>query len=223
MSQRENRDRRTLYCGNLHENVTEELLFELFLQVKEKRSSNERFLLNELFLQSGPLENVTIRREGRRSFAFITFKHEESVHYAEAIMENVFLYNRPLRLAARGSNKDLNNNANEPYTPEMYVNDNLFNRQSSWNSPQQSVPMPLFTSNPNESSTPFYQNDERSMNNNNNGAAAPVAGGSIRHDRRPKHQYHPYHRNDQDFHNGKQRNGNFNHQRRGGGNYNYYR
>jgi RNA recognition motif-containing protein len=33
MSHRENKDRRTLYCGNLHENVTEELLFELFLQV----------------------------------------------------------------------------------------------------------------------------------------------------------------------------------------------
>lgn len=33
MSHRENKDRRTLYCGNLHENVTEEMLFELFLQV----------------------------------------------------------------------------------------------------------------------------------------------------------------------------------------------
>jgi hypothetical protein len=34
MSHRENKDRRTLYCGNLHENVTEEMLFELFLQVE---------------------------------------------------------------------------------------------------------------------------------------------------------------------------------------------
>lgn len=34
MSNRESSDRRTLYCGNLHENVTEELLFELFLQVR---------------------------------------------------------------------------------------------------------------------------------------------------------------------------------------------
>jgi len=36
MSQRESKDRRTLYCGNLHENVTDEILFELFLQVKQK-------------------------------------------------------------------------------------------------------------------------------------------------------------------------------------------
>lgn len=34
MSHRENKDRRTLYCGNLHESVTEEILFELFLQVE---------------------------------------------------------------------------------------------------------------------------------------------------------------------------------------------
>lgn len=37
MSHRENKDRRTLYCGNLHENVTEEMLFELFLQVRKSR------------------------------------------------------------------------------------------------------------------------------------------------------------------------------------------
>lgn len=34
MSHRENKDRRTLYCGNLHEHVTEEMLYELFLQVE---------------------------------------------------------------------------------------------------------------------------------------------------------------------------------------------
>lgn len=39
MSNRGNRDRRTLYCGNLHENVTEELLFELFLQVRIEKFS----------------------------------------------------------------------------------------------------------------------------------------------------------------------------------------
>lgn len=162
---------------------------------------------------------MTIKRDGRRAFAFITFKHEESVPYAEAIMENVFLFNRPLRLAARGSYRDLNNNPHEPYTPEMYVNEPLFHRgASSWQPAPtpQTLPNPLFSSgNPptNETMNPSYSYDDR-----NNGPQ--------RYERRKAHSYHPYHRNDyQDYPNNKQRNGNYNHSRRGGGGggANYYR
>ncbi|CAF0734134.1 unnamed protein product [Rotaria sp. Silwood1] len=196
MAHRENRDRRTLYCGNLHENVTEEMLFELFLQ-------------------SGPLETVTMKRDGRRSFAFITFKHEESVPYAEAIMESVCLFNRPLRLAARSSNKDFSNNPNEPYTPEIYVNDSLLHRSSSWQSPQsqqqqqqqqqqQPLPVPLFSNNDmSYSPQPHYANEDRMS--------------TPRFDRRKQNSYHPYSRNEQDYQNMKSRNGNYNQQRRGGG------
>jgi hypothetical protein len=160
-----------------------------------------------------------MKRDGRRSFGFITFKHEESVPYAEAIMENVFLFNRPLRLAARASNKDLISNPNEPYTPEIYVNDSLLHRSAPWSSPQQTLPIPLFSNNDNnyppQQSFPY---EDR--------MAAP------RFDRRKQHSYHPYNRNEQDYQNVKQRNGNYNQQRRGGGggggagggyNNNYYR
>jgi RNA recognition motif-containing protein len=157
-----------------------------------------------------------MKRDGRRSFAFITFKHEESVPYAEAIMENVSLYNRPLRLAARSSNKDFNNNANEVYTPEIYVNDASLHRSSSWHNPpvQQSMPAAPFVassipSNGNvhmthsHSSSTNYSPDDRSI--------------SSRFDRRKPNFYHPYHRNEQDYSHMKQRNGNYNHFRRGGG------
>ncbi|CAF1537301.1 unnamed protein product [Rotaria magnacalcarata] len=211
MAHRESRDRRTLYCGNLHENVTEEMLFELFLQ-------------------SGPLESVTMKRDGRRSFGFITFKHEESVPYAEAIMENVCLFSRPLRLAARSSNKDFNSNPNEPYTPEMYVSDSSLHRTTPWHSPQQPPPPPpplppqqqqqplpisLFSNNDmNYPSQPHYPYDDRTP--------------TQRFDRRKQASYHPYNRNEQDYQNMKQRNGNYNQQRRGGGGggggyNNYYR
>jgi len=53
MSHRENKDRRTLYCGNLHENVTEEMLFELFLQVEIFNlfsNSNKKELICIFFL-----------------------------------------------------------------------------------------------------------------------------------------------------------------------------
>lgn len=159
-----------------------------------------------------------MKRDGRRSFAFITFKHEDSVPYAEAIMENVFLFNRPLRLSARSSNKDMNNNPNEPYTPELYVNDASLHRQSSWGPPQpqqqqqqqqQPLPVPLFSNNNdnnNYHAQSHYSYDDR---------MAPQ-----RYERRKPHSYHPYHRNDQDHQNPKQRNGNYNYQRRGGGGYN---
>jgi RNA recognition motif-containing protein len=216
MSHRDNKDRRTLYCGNLHENVTEEMLFELFLQVgidTFRQHQNEHTIVRfSLFLhfQSGPLESVTMKRDNRRSFAFITFKHEESVPYAEAIMENVYLFNRPLKVAARSGNKDFNNNPNEPYTPEIYVNDTSLHRSTPWHSqPQQQqapLPIPLFSTNHNDNNyppPPQFSYDER----------APPQ----RFERRKQHSYHPYNRNEQDYSHMKQRNGNYNQQRRGGG------
>jgi len=161
-----------------------------------------------------------MKRDGRRSFAFITFKHEESVPYAEAIMENVYLFNRPLRLSARSSNKDFNNNPNEPYTPEIYVNDSLLHRSAPWHSPQQQqqppLPIPLFSNNDNNNypPQPHFSYEDRMPQQ--------------RLERRKQHNYHPYNRNEQDYQNMKQRNGNYNQQRRGGGggggyNNNYYR
>lgn len=184
-----------------------------------------------MFIQSGPLENVTIRRDNRRSFAFITFKHEESVPYAEVIMENVQLYNRPLRLGARSSNKDFNNNANEPYTPEMYSSDSTLHRQTSWPNQgppsahgapqlQQPLPVPLFTANSggnyeiNNNNYPHPTSSHHSYDDRMNGQ---------RYDRRKHHSYHPYHRNEHDYSNPKHRNGNYNQQRRGGGYNNYPR
>ncbi|XP_028172065.1 RNA-binding protein 7 [Ostrinia furnacalis] len=79
-------DNRTLWCGNLPEQVTEELLYELFLQ-------------------AGPLEKVRIARDkdGRqKSFAFITFCHEVSVPYAIALFRGTALYHKTLTLQGRG-------------------------------------------------------------------------------------------------------------------------
>jgi hypothetical protein len=158
-----------------------------------------------------------MKRDGRRSFGFITFKQEESVPYAEAIMENVCLFNRPLRLAARSSNKDFMNNPNEPYTPEIFVNDSLLHRSTPWQSPQisqQPLPVPLFpTNDTNYQAQPHFSYEDRMP--------------AQRFDRRKQHSYHPYNRNEQDYPNNKQRNGNYNPQRRGGGGgggyNNYYR
>ncbi|XP_064466197.1 splicing regulator RBM11-like [Ornithodoros turicata] len=76
---------RTLWCGNLDPRVTQCLLYELFIQ-------------------AGPLEDVTIPKDngGRpRSYAFVTFKHPESVGYALALLEGIALFGRPLKLERR--------------------------------------------------------------------------------------------------------------------------
>lgn len=80
----EERDR-TLWCGNMDSQVTENLLYELFIQ-------------------AGPLENVRIPKDssGRpRSYAFVTFKHPQSVGYALALMNGINLFGKSLKLQRR--------------------------------------------------------------------------------------------------------------------------
>lgn len=80
----ERRDR-TLWVGNVDPKVTEDLLYELFLQ-------------------AGPLEEVKIPKDnnGRsKNFGFVTFKHAVSVGYTLALMEGVSLYGRKLNMQRR--------------------------------------------------------------------------------------------------------------------------
>ncbi|XP_026755291.1 RNA-binding protein 7 [Galleria mellonella] len=79
-------DRTTLWCGNLPEQATEELLYELFLQ-------------------AGPLERVRIGKDkdGRqKSYAFITYCHEVSVPYAYHLFQGTALFHKKLMLQFRG-------------------------------------------------------------------------------------------------------------------------
>ncbi|KFB42357.1 AGAP002256-PA-like protein [Anopheles sinensis] len=81
-------DERTLWCGNLSEKVTEELLYELCLQ-------------------AGPVENVKIPRDSdkrQRSYAFITYVHACSVEYAIRIFEGSALFKRQLTLHRKTRN-----------------------------------------------------------------------------------------------------------------------
>ncbi|GFY59080.1 RNA-binding protein 7 [Trichonephila inaurata madagascariensis] len=101
---------RTLYCGNLSEKVTEDLLYELFLQ-------------------AGPLECVKIPKDkdGRqRNYGFVTFKHAISVPYSVALMGGLTLYGKPIRLDARSGMESVPN----PYLEQLRQYEYSFNRQS---------------------------------------------------------------------------------------------
>lgn len=92
-------DDNTLWVGGLAEEVTEDLLFELFLQ-------------------AGPLEKVFRPKEKDgtpKRFAFVEFVHPESVPYAIQVMEGIRLYGQNLRLKARtGSQHDANVHSSSP-------------------------------------------------------------------------------------------------------------
>lgn len=99
-------DLRTLFCANLHEHTTEELLYELFIQVRIKVSYCVICITHKLFdcFQSGPVESVRIPKDkdGRpRQFGFVTFVHTCTVPYALELFAGTRLFNRDLVIRYR--------------------------------------------------------------------------------------------------------------------------
>ncbi|XP_043482249.1 RNA-binding protein 7 [Leptopilina heterotoma] len=91
-------DERTIWLGNLNsEKVTEDVLYELFLQ-------------------AGPLDRIHIPkdREGKqRNFAFVTYKHLVSVPYAVTLFDGTMLFNRQVYMKARSNEAQPNTNSAE--------------------------------------------------------------------------------------------------------------
>ncbi|XP_051895963.1 RNA-binding protein 7 [Pristis pectinata] len=111
---------KSLFIGNLDVKVTEELLFELFLQ-------------------AGPLLAVKIPRDkdGKsKQFAFVNFKHEESVHYGRDLLNGIQLYGRAIKIQFRsgsshesreGSQSQNSTTSLGPYQTNQF-NNNRFDR-----------------------------------------------------------------------------------------------
>lgn len=79
------RNNRTLWVGALDPQVTEVLLYELFIQ-------------------GGPVEEVRIPKDsgGRpKNFAFVTFVHEQSLAYSLALFDGTCLFGSRLKLQRR--------------------------------------------------------------------------------------------------------------------------
>ncbi|KAK4880901.1 hypothetical protein RN001_004220 [Aquatica leii] len=85
-----NEDQRTVWCGNLSEKITEEILYELFLQ-------------------TAPLERVHIPKDkhgNSTNYGFVTFKHLCSVPYAVNLLNGISLYNKKINIKPRCRNTD---------------------------------------------------------------------------------------------------------------------
>uniref|UniRef100_A0A673HUB6 RNA binding motif protein 11 n=1 Tax=Sinocyclocheilus rhinocerous TaxID=307959 RepID=A0A673HUB6_9TELE len=71
---------KTVLVGNIHSCVTEEILFELFLQ-------------------AGPVDEVCIFRDGpQASYGCVYYKHAEAVPYAVELLNGIWLYGQPVKL-----------------------------------------------------------------------------------------------------------------------------
>ncbi|NWU66682.1 RBM7 protein, partial [Pterocles burchelli] len=97
---------RTLFVGNLDPKVTEELIFELFHQ-------------------AGPVIKVKIPkdRDGRpKQFAFVNFKHEESVPYGLSLLNGIKLYGRPIKIQFRSGSSHASQDSNPAGSPHGAAN-----------------------------------------------------------------------------------------------------
>ncbi|XP_019367379.1 PREDICTED: RNA-binding protein 7 isoform X1 [Gavialis gangeticus] len=97
---------RTLFVGNLDPRVTEELVFELFHQ-------------------AGPVIKVKIPkdRDGKpKQFAFVNFKHEESVPYGMSLLNGIKLFGRPIKIQFRSGSSHASQDGNSSHSPHGATN-----------------------------------------------------------------------------------------------------
>lgn len=112
---------RTLWVGNLHEKVTEEILYELFLQ-------------------AGPLQKVNIAKDkdGRpKRFAFITFDHSCSVPYTIQLLNETSLYGNPLRIQCRSGSVHQQQPQQQQQQQQFHMNQNPYQNNSPVGNPFQ--------------------------------------------------------------------------------------
>lgn len=128
-------DQRTIYCCNLSDRVDEELIYELFLQVRVletviKFSVRKVFSITLKYFQAGPIERVSMPKDQRgdpRGIAFIEYAHQVSVPYALQLFVGTKLCNRPLNLRSRNNSNPVqitpqHIEANNPLTmPSSYL------------------------------------------------------------------------------------------------------
>ncbi len=80
----EKNDEAIIFCTNLDQKVTEELLWEFFIQV-------------------GPVVSVFMPRDkitgDHQGYGFVEFKTEEDADYAIKIMHSIRIYNRPIKIS----------------------------------------------------------------------------------------------------------------------------
>ncbi|XP_016968719.1 RNA-binding protein 7 [Drosophila biarmipes] len=85
----EDEEQRTLFCGNLDERVTEEILYEVFLQ-------------------AGPIEGVRIPTDNtgrQRNFGFVTYQRLCAVPFALELYQGLELFQKKVTIKHQGADR----------------------------------------------------------------------------------------------------------------------
>lgn len=101
-------EKRTIWCGNLSSKVSEELLYELFVQ-------------------AAPIERVKLiqsKNPNQASYGFVTLKYINSVPYTVKLLSGVSLFNRKVNIKPR----DLNESVNIPPILPPLPHDHVFEK-----------------------------------------------------------------------------------------------
>ncbi|XP_053957671.1 RNA-binding protein 7 [Anastrepha ludens] len=110
---------RTLYVGNLDDRVTEELLYEIFLQ-------------------AGPLETIRIPKDNggrQRSFGFVVYSNRCTPSYAVKLFAGLTLYRKTLTIKLQVDPNASRNRRSLPTDCERYITrpgDNSMLRSTSY-------------------------------------------------------------------------------------------
>ncbi len=203
---------RTLFCINIDQRCTEDILFELFLQ-------------------AGPIDNL-IRKPDRNGniIALVTYKHLESVDYAIKLFDKILLFGQRLKvqlsqintklttsnsdgLTSTASTPTANTSPNlisgyqKPY-PRTQSYDNIANNRQQQQQQQMHAPLipPQFMQMNGPLSMPlnllqFMAQPLLPFNNNNNNETSPqqyhrhqhASPNNFDHNSRSHHHHHGHH------------------------------
>ncbi|XP_034100528.1 RNA-binding protein 7 [Drosophila albomicans] len=172
---------RTLFCNNLDERVTEEILYEVFLQ-------------------AGPIESARIPLDNtgrQRNFGFVTYQHRSAVPYAVELYQGLELFQKKVTIRQQCLDKSKSSTPNRsnqrnPFAhdmgpPAMPLNDHVGPRHSRHSM--------------HDNKNKFNNNDIRRQSDS----------AIIESNRRRMHQQHPHNssggsrRSDQRYSHGKKR------------------
>ncbi|KAH8283118.1 hypothetical protein KR054_012265 [Drosophila jambulina] len=168
-------EQRTLYCGNLDERVSEEILYEVFLQ-------------------AGPIEQVRIPTDNtgrQRNFGFVTYQHLCAVPFALQLYQGLELYQKKVTIKQQGADRarQQQKQQQQQHSPANRLRNPFMMEPPSTGSPQS----PHHSRHQARHSMHGAKPYDRKPGGNNNGDQRRRSDSSVMERNRPRQQQQQHH------------------------------